>query len=102
MQLDFFIIRVVFSAMLVGAGLMLSPIEGRPMASAALSAVLAAAIIFFETRVRQATLKTLIGQEGRRDLNCETGHDRRASSARRSSASSSRPSRPSPPTSAPS
>ncbi len=61
MQLDFWIIRIVFTGMLVGAGYLLSPIPGEKLASALLAAVIAAAIIFFETRVRRATLKTLIG-----------------------------------------
>ena len=61
MQIDFLIIRVVFTAMLVGAGYLLSPVPGQPWVSAILACVIAAAIIFFETRVRQATLKTLIG-----------------------------------------
>lgn len=61
MQLDFLLIRAVFAGLLVGAGYLLSPITGRPAASAALAVLIAAAIIFFETRVRRATLKTLIG-----------------------------------------
>lgn len=61
MQLDFWIIRIVFSGLLVGAGYLLSPIPARPGASALLAAAIAVAIIFFETRVRRATLKTLIG-----------------------------------------
>ncbi|HQR39163.1 MAG TPA: TRAM domain-containing protein, partial [Blastocatellia bacterium] len=61
MQLDFFIIRVVFSALLIGAGYLLSPIPGQKLLSAALALVISVAIIFFETRVRRATLKTLIG-----------------------------------------
>src|SRR5262249_18261765 len=61
MQLDFWIIRVVFSGLLIGAGYLLSPIPGQRVASAALAAAIAAAIIFFETRVRRASLKTLIG-----------------------------------------
>ncbi len=61
MHIDFLIIRVVFTALLVGSGYLLSPIPGQSLASAALALVIAAAIIFFETRVRRATLKTLIG-----------------------------------------
>jgi len=61
MQIDFLLIRVVFSALLVGAGYLLSPIPGRPVASGGLALAIAAAIVFFETRVRRATLKTLIG-----------------------------------------
>jgi uncharacterized protein YacL len=47
--------------MLIGAGYLLSPISGQRAGSAALAAAIAAAIVFFETRVRRATLKTLIG-----------------------------------------
>jgi uncharacterized protein YacL len=61
MQLDFLIVRAVFAIMLIGAGVLLSPIEGQPAYSGALGAALAVAIIYFETRVRRATLKTLIG-----------------------------------------
>src|SRR5512144_854047 len=61
MQLDFWIIRSVFCAMLVGAGYLLAPVPGQRLLSAVLAAVIAAAIIFFETRVRRASLKTLIG-----------------------------------------
>jgi uncharacterized protein YacL len=61
MQLDFWIIRTVFSGLLIGAGFLLSPIPENRIASAALAAVIAGAIIFFETRVRRASLKTLIG-----------------------------------------
>jgi uncharacterized protein YacL len=61
MQFDFFLIRFVFTVLLVGAGYLLEPITGNPLASAALGLAIAAAIIFFETRVRRASLKTLIG-----------------------------------------
>jgi uncharacterized protein YacL len=61
MQLDFWIIRVVFTGLLIGAGLFLSPIPGQRVASGALAVALAAAIVYFETRVRRASLKTLIG-----------------------------------------
>ena len=61
MHIDFFIIRLVFSLMLVGAGYLLAPIEGNRLGSAALGGAIAAAIIYFETRVRRASLKTLIG-----------------------------------------
>jgi uncharacterized protein YacL len=59
--MDILIVRAVFTGMLIGAGYLLSPIEGQPAVSALLGAVIAAGIIFFETRVRRATLKTLIG-----------------------------------------
>ena len=61
MQFDFWLIRIVFTGMLVGAGYLLTPIPEQRAASAVLAAAIAAAIIFFETRVRRATLKTLIG-----------------------------------------
>ncbi|MCC6744841.1 MAG: PIN domain nuclease, partial [Acidobacteria bacterium] len=61
MQLDFLIIRIGFTALLVGAGYLLSPIPGERAMSAGLALLIAAAIIFFETRVRRLTLKTLIG-----------------------------------------
>jgi uncharacterized protein YacL len=61
MQVDFWIIRLVFTTMLVGAGYLLSPIPDRRIASATVAAVIAGAIVFFETRVRRASLKTLIG-----------------------------------------
>ncbi|HEX8097156.1 MAG TPA: TRAM domain-containing protein [Pyrinomonadaceae bacterium] len=40
---------------------MLHPVAGRPVISAGVAAVVAAAIIFFEMRIRRASLKTLIG-----------------------------------------
>jgi uncharacterized protein YacL len=61
MKLDFLIVRAVFAVMLIGAAYLLVPVDGQQVASAALGAGLAAAIIFFETRVRRASLKTLIG-----------------------------------------
>jgi uncharacterized protein YacL len=61
MQFDVLLIRAVFAALLVGAGYLLAPVEGRPVASAVLGAFIAAGIVFFETRVRRASLKTLIG-----------------------------------------
>lgn len=61
MTVDFLLIRIVFSVLLVGAGFLLSPVPGQPLASAGLASILAGSIIYFETRVRRATLKTLIG-----------------------------------------
>ena len=69
------LIRLVFTAILVTSGYVLHPISGRwlsstglvsePLASkivsAALAAFIALAIIFFEVRIRRASLKTLIG-----------------------------------------
>src|SRR4029079_6366693 len=58
-------IRIVFVAALVSAGFFLRPLprpgSGNPLASAIIGGVLAVSIIFFETRIRKATLKTLIG-----------------------------------------
>jgi uncharacterized protein YacL len=61
MRMDIFIVRAVFTGLLVSAGYLLSPIAEQPVASALLAVGIAAAILFFETRVRRATLKTLIG-----------------------------------------
>src|SRR5205085_6233740 len=68
-------IRLVFTAILVTSGYVLHPVSGQwlvstglvsdPLASklvsAALAALIAFAIIFFEIRIRRASLKTLIG-----------------------------------------
>src|SRR5262245_41664984 len=61
MQLDVTLIRIVFIAALVGSGYVLTPVFGSPRISAGVGAVIAVSIIFFETRIRRATLKTLIG-----------------------------------------
>src|ERR1044072_616496 len=61
MRLDITLIRIVFFAALVSAGYYLKPINGKTVLSAIVGAVLAGCIIFFETRIRKATLKTLIG-----------------------------------------
>lgn len=72
MQADIILIRAVFSVILVVAGALIKPIPqsvadqlGTPGGARALSAVLgmalAAGIIFFELRIRRASLKTLIG-----------------------------------------
>lgn len=61
MRLDITLIRIVFFAALVSAGYYLEPIKGKPVFSATVGAVLAICIILFETRIRKATLKTLIG-----------------------------------------
>jgi uncharacterized protein YacL len=60
MRLDVTLIRIVFIAALVVAGYYLRPIGG-PATSSVIAAVLAVSIIFFETRIRKASLKTLIG-----------------------------------------
>ncbi len=61
MRLDVALIRIVFVAALVSAGYYLKPISGKAILSAVIGGVLAFSIIFFETRIRKATLRTLIG-----------------------------------------
>ena len=61
MHTNVILIRIVFTAILVGAGYVLHPIQGNRILSAVVGAVVAAAIIFFELRIRRASLKTLIG-----------------------------------------
>ncbi|HSB11314.1 MAG TPA: PIN domain-containing protein [Blastocatellia bacterium] len=65
MQADVTLIRFVFVAALVSAGYFLRPFPGfgkwNPLTSAIIGGALAVSIIFFETRIRKATLKTLIG-----------------------------------------
>ncbi|PYP85602.1 MAG: PIN domain nuclease [Blastocatellia bacterium AA13] len=60
MRFDVTLIRIVFIAALVGAGLYLEPISGS-LVSAVVGALIAVSIIFFETRIRKAPLRTLIG-----------------------------------------
>lgn len=60
MRADIILIRVVFTAILVSAAYFLVPFGDRYL-SAGIAAVIAAAIIFFEMRIRRASLKTLIG-----------------------------------------
>ncbi len=55
------LIRLVFTAILVAAGYFLHPVPGDPWVSAGAAAVIAIAIIFFEMRIRRASLKTLLG-----------------------------------------
>jgi len=61
MQFDISLIRFVFFTALVSAGFFLKPIEGRAWFSAVVGGALAVLIIIFETRIRKASLKTLIG-----------------------------------------
>lgn len=72
MQADIILIRTVFTLILVIAGALIQPIPesvgkqlgmpgGSRLLSAILGAILASGIIFFERRIRQASLKTLIG-----------------------------------------
>jgi uncharacterized protein YacL len=75
MRTNVILIRLVFTAILVSSGYVLHPVSGQwlsstglvaePLAtkivSAAAAAFIALAIIFFEVRIRRASLKTLIG-----------------------------------------
>ncbi|MBA2502873.1 MAG: PIN domain nuclease, partial [Pyrinomonadaceae bacterium] len=61
MRSDIILIRIVFTAILVAAGYVLHPIPGHPIFSALVAIAIAIAIIFFELRIRRASLKTLIG-----------------------------------------
>ena len=75
MRTNVILIRVVFTAILVASGYVLHPVSGEWLASTGLvpellaskitsalvAAFIAVAIIFFEIRIRRASLKTLIG-----------------------------------------
>lgn len=75
MRTNVILIRLVFTAILVASGYVLHPVPGHWLAargmipeqvasgivSAVVAALTAAAIIFFEIRIRRASLKTLIG-----------------------------------------
>src|SRR5215471_18892 len=61
MRFDVILIRIIFTAFLVAAGYVLHPIPGHALFSAAAAAVVALSIVFFELRIRRASLKTLIG-----------------------------------------
>lgn len=61
MHADVVIIRLIFTAVLVASGYVLKPVSGDPWISAAVGGVIAICIIFFERRIRRASLKTLIG-----------------------------------------
>jgi len=61
MHADVVIIRLIFTGILVASGYVLKPISGNAWISAAVGAVIAVCIIFFERRIRRASLKTLIG-----------------------------------------
>ncbi len=60
MRSDIILIRIVFTAVLVAAGYILNPFNHRST-SVIVAGIVAAAIIFFELRIRRASLKTLIG-----------------------------------------
>lgn len=61
MRPDVILLRIIFTGVLVGAAAWLQPIAGQPLLSAGIGASVAICIILFELRIRQATLKTLIG-----------------------------------------
>jgi uncharacterized protein YacL len=61
MRFDVTLIRIVFIAALVGAAYYLRPVSAKPLLSTGLGLALAFTVIFFETRIRKASLKTLIG-----------------------------------------
>src|SRR6267142_2690610 len=61
MHADVVIIRLIFTAILVASGYVLKPVNGDPWLSAAVGAIIAICIIFFERRIRRESLKTLIG-----------------------------------------
>src|SRR5213595_3222614 len=61
MRFDIILLRIIFTGVLVAAGWVLQPISGKPWTSAGVGALVAICIILFELRIRQATLKTLIG-----------------------------------------
>ena len=61
MHADVVIIRLIFTGILVASGYVLKPISGNAWISAAVGALIAVCIIFFERRIRRASLKTLIG-----------------------------------------
>jgi len=61
MHADVVIIRLLFAAILIGAGYILKPVAKNPWISAGVGAMIAICIVLFELRIRRATLKTLIG-----------------------------------------
>lgn len=61
MRMNTFLIRIVFTGILVAAGYLLSPLPGARLLSASAALLIALSIIFFEIRIQRASLKTLIG-----------------------------------------
>jgi uncharacterized protein YacL len=61
MRADVVLIRLIFTGILVLAAYMLHPFPGHRYVSPAVGLGIAVAIIFFEIRIRRASLKTLIG-----------------------------------------
>lgn len=62
MNVDVNLIRICFVLILVGASYCLQqPVSGSPLGSSLIGFILASGIIFFETRIRRASIKTLMG-----------------------------------------
>src|SRR5437763_10890386 len=61
MRFDVVLIRLIFTGILFGAGWWLHPLPGHHAISAVVAGFVGLAIIFFEMRIRRASLKTLIG-----------------------------------------
>lgn len=61
MNFDINLIRFGFATILIAASVYLKPLPDRPLFSGILGLLLACAIVFFETRIRRASIKTLIG-----------------------------------------
>src|SRR6184192_1220910 len=61
MRFDVVLIRLVFTVILLAAGYVLHPVPGHRLISTGAAGLIAVAIIFFEMRIRRASLKTLIG-----------------------------------------
>lgn len=61
MNFDINLIRFGFTTILVAASVYLKPLPDRPALSGFLGLLFAFAIIFFEMRIRRASIKTLIG-----------------------------------------
>src|SRR5439155_8709174 len=61
MNIDVNLIRIAFMLALVAASMYLNPLQSSPFWSGFIGFIFALSIIFFETRIRRASLKTLIG-----------------------------------------
>src|ERR1043166_6711872 len=61
MNFDVNLIRAGFILALIAASIYLQPVVGNSFWSAIIGFILSLSIIFFETRIRRASLKTLIG-----------------------------------------
>jgi uncharacterized protein YacL len=61
MRFDVTLIRIVFIAALMGSAYYLRPVSTKPLFSTGLGLAVAIAVIFFEARIRKASLRTLIG-----------------------------------------